>query len=70
MAADAPSGLDTIVTGSSNMSLMKTAPPLNKTDSQSSSSDQSNASSLYSSSSQNGLFNNNAPVTARRFVTQ
>ncbi|CAF1013115.1 unnamed protein product [Adineta ricciae] len=66
MAADAPNGLDTIVTASSNMSLMKTAPPLNKTDSQSSSSDHSNTSSLYSSSSQNGLFNNNAPVTARR----
>jgi hypothetical protein len=65
MATDAPNGLDTIVVGSSNLSLSNENFPLQETDNRHSLSPTSSAyTSLSSNSSSNN--NNNAPVTARR----
>jgi 5-deoxy-D-glucuronate isomerase len=64
MAADAPNGLDAIVTGSSNISLSNES--FQEIDNRNSLSDQSTTSSIFSSVSSHGSMNNNAPVTARR----
>jgi 5-deoxy-D-glucuronate isomerase len=66
MAADAPDGIITIVTGSSNISLSNEASSLQETDNRNSLSDQSATSSLYNSTSSSCSSNNNAPITARR----
>jgi hypothetical protein len=66
MATDAPNGLDTIITGSSKISLSNETFSLHETDNQNSLSDRSTTSSVYNSLTSHGSSNNNAPITARR----